>query len=93
METEAYEDRLSTFLKTQDYLGNIDLDAFRSARMRAELGITSLAVIMLVVNYMEANGMSNAEFNPDWVSRLDYIEGILSVFREIDLEKTKLLKE
>jgi len=46
-------------------------------------------VIMLVANYMEANDVSTAAFNPDWISRLDYVEGIVSVFREIDDEKTK----
>lgn len=54
-----------------------------------ELGITSLGIIMLVANYMEANGVPNAEFNPDWINDLETVDGILSVMRAIDLEKER----
>jgi hypothetical protein len=88
-DAELYMTHLYAFLKTQDYLGNIGIDALKAARKREELGISSLAVIMLVVNYMEANGVPNAEFNPDWINRLDDVDGIVSVFRQIDREKAQ----
>jgi len=87
-DTEGYAE-LCAFMKTQDYLGPIELDALKGAKKRDELGITSLGVIMLVANYMESIGVSNGEFNPDWIERLDDVAGIVSVLREIDREKSK----
>jgi hypothetical protein len=88
-QTEDYIPSLCAFLKTQDFLDDIDIDAVRAARSREDLGITSLGVIMLVANYMEAHGVANAEFNPDWITKLDSIDGIIAVFREIDHDKSK----
>ena len=81
--------RYCTFLRTQDHLHSIALDTLKSARKREELGISSLGVIMLVANYLASHGVPDAEFNPDWVPRLDDVAGILSVLREIDDQKAR----
>jgi acyl carrier protein len=86
---EAYLSRIRDFMNGQDYLQPLDVDSITLVKRREELGITSLAVIMLVANYMEKNGVSGSDFKPEWVSRLDEIAGIISVFREIDAEATK----
>ena len=89
-EREAYLAKLCAFLKTQDYVQNeIGIETLRAASRRDEIGITSLGVIMLVANYMEQSGIPNAEFNPDWIEHFDYVDGIVSALREIDLEKAK----
>ncbi len=74
---------LCRFINAQDHLANVRLEDLEGASRREQLGITSLGVIMLVANYMEAHGVSHAGFNPDWVNKLDSIEGIISVFRDI----------
>ena len=85
---EDYTTKLHAFLKTQEFVQHtIGLDALRAARRRDELGITSLGIIMLVANYMEVNGVPNAEFQPDWINEFETVSGILSIMRAIDLEK------
>lgn len=91
-DAEHYIATVCDFINTQDYLDNISIDALRGANSTVNLGITSLGVIMLVANYLESNGVSQ-EFNPDWVGKLDSVEGIVSVFREIDIGKAKMLTE
>ena len=87
---EDYAIKLHAFLRTQDFVPQeIELDTVRTARKRDELGITSLGIIMLVANYMEAQGVPNAEFNPDWINDFETVDGILSVMRAIDLENEK----
>lgn len=82
----AHEDyvRFCSFLGTQEHLERIELDALKAASTRDQLGITSLGVILLIANYMEASGVPNDDFDPDWIGRLDDVEGIFSVLREID---------
>jgi hypothetical protein len=91
-DAEHYMVAVCDFINTQEYLNNISIDTLREANSRTEIGITSLEVIMLVVNYLEARGFYQ-EFNPDWVSSLDSIQGIISVFREIDIGKAEMLTE
>jgi hypothetical protein len=91
-DTEHYMATICDFINTQGHLESISIDALRGANSTAELGITSLGAILLVANYLESNGVSQ-EFNPDWVTKLDSVEGIVSVFREIDLGKAKMLTE
>jgi hypothetical protein len=89
-EREEYLTKLCAFLKTQDYVqSEIGIEALRAARRRDEIGITSLGVIMLVANYMEQSGIPNVEFNPDWIEHFDYVDGIVSTLREIDLAKAQ----
>jgi hypothetical protein len=65
---------------------NVPFDQLKAAKRREELGITSLGVIMLVAAYMEAKGVPQVGFRPEWVPRLDSIEGLMSVFGDIRRE-------
>jgi hypothetical protein len=82
---DTVEDRrhLAEFLATQSGLEAITVDQVEGARTRQDLGITSLQVILVMVNYLAAVNNELA-FRPEWVSRLDEIDGIASVMREID---------
>lgn len=81
--------RICTFFGTQEHIPGVDVATLRAASRREELGITSLGVILLVANYMEAHGGADAEFDPDWIPRLDDMQGIFSVLREIDEQKAR----
>jgi hypothetical protein len=83
--TDDYLGEFCAFLQTQDYLGPIAVEELRRAQTRDDLGFTSLAVIMLVVNFMEARGVPTDEFDSEWVGRLESVEGIISVLRDIGL--------
>lgn len=48
---------------------------------RKELGIGSLDVIMLILKYI---GDRQVELRPEWVSELETVAGICTVFRRID---------
>lgn len=76
-----YLSKLARFLRGQG-LTNLDVEALAGARTRSDLGITSLHVILLMVQYSESAG--DVTFRPEWVSRLEDVEGIVSVMREID---------
>lgn len=77
-------ERLCAFLSEQGLGKGADVAQYRQTRSRADLGISSLEVIVLVANYMGLRGVDTAGFKPEWVSQLDDIAGILSVMREID---------
>lgn len=76
--------RLHTLAGAQGFAADVDLDRFRAAERRADIGLGSLEVIMLIANYMTERGLDTANFSPDWVVRLDRITGIVAVLHDID---------
>jgi hypothetical protein len=54
------------------------------SKTRAELGISSLNMIILIANYVEEKTGGSLSLEPEWVPLLDEVEGILSVISEID---------
>jgi hypothetical protein len=76
--------RFYAFLVGQGFGDRVDGAAARAARGRNDLGITSLEIIMLIANYMSARGVDTDGFQPEWVSRLDDVEGIVWVMAQID---------
>jgi len=52
-----------------------------SARTRAELGISSLDIIILMSGFMQRYGV--ADFRPEWVPMLESMDGICEVMEEI----------
>ena len=76
-----YLAKLARFLGRQG-LTHLDVEALSSARTRSDLGIASLQIILLMVQYGEAAG--DVTFKPEWVARVEEVEGIVSVMREID---------
>lgn len=71
------------FARAQDQTLDLTYDDVAHSSTRAELGISSLSMLILVANYIEANG-NRAALIPEWVPMLDEVEGILSVFSQID---------
>ncbi|MCD0453402.1 hypothetical protein LO762_30100 [Actinocorallia sp. API 0066] len=83
LETGTPLKRFADFLRTQpETAGLTDADV-AAATTRQELGIGSLAIILLVNNYIVAHA-PGVMIKPEWVSRLNDIEGILAVLAEID---------
>jgi len=74
---------LADFLATQPGFETITAEQVAAARTRDDLGLNSLQVILIMVNYLAATGGEHA-FQPDWVARLEDVDGIASVMRDID---------
>jgi hypothetical protein len=82
--TDEYLARLVTFLGSQELTRGVDPAAVVSGARRDDLGISSLNIIMLVMAYLKKNGAPGLKFSPKWVPRLEDVDGIVSVLREID---------
>lgn len=76
--------RLVEFINEQKYLPPTDLAALKAADRTNDVGITSLGAIGLVVAYLKRCGLDDASFNPDWLPDLEFLDGVLRVFKEID---------
>ena len=59
-------------------------DLLLTAKSRAEIALTSLDVIVLMVKYMENLGLDPSEFSPDWVELLETVSGIIHVMKLIE---------
>lgn len=83
---ETYLRKLADFARTQPATGELSYQDFAQATTRMELGISSLNVIMLIVGYVNANAPGVA-IRPEWVARLETIDGIASVIGEIEEQR------
>jgi hypothetical protein len=81
---DEYLAKLIDFLGSQDLTKGVDPAAVVSGARRDDLGISSLNIIMLVMAYLKKNGAPGLKFSPKWVPRLEDVDGIVSVLREID---------
>lgn len=82
-DTDEYRHKLAGFLTAQGLVGEVTYEQVASARSRADLGLTSLHVILVMANYTSEHAPDVA-FRPEWVARLEDVEGIVAVMREID---------
>lgn len=75
---------LETFadLAGQCGAGTLTADDIARARTRDDLGITSLQMILVMATYCGMRG--DVEFRPEWVERIEEIDGVVEVMREID---------
>ena len=80
--------KLAEFLATQPMTGDITHEQVARAQSRDELGITSLNMIMILLNYIHEYTNDTVTLRPEWVSRLGDIDGIVSVLHEIDAAVT-----
>ncbi|NUT02810.1 MAG: hypothetical protein HOV76_04975 [Hamadaea sp.] len=81
------DDRLRNFvdfLGTQPTAPDLTYDEVAQSRSRAELGISSLNILILVNSYIEEKANGRIALRPEWVPMLEDIDGILSVIEEID---------
>ncbi len=79
-----YRVRIREFINTRDYIEPVEHDKMNNASHRDDIGLSSLSVIMLVADFMKDQGVEGQSFQTDWVFKLDQIDGICSVFQEIE---------
>jgi len=84
MDTDGYRHRFAEFLATQPLGAELSYEQVVRAQTRQELGITSLNMIVLLLNYIKKYAGGTVTLRPEWVLRLNDIDGITSVLRDID---------
>lgn len=84
MATDDYRQRLAEILATQPFGDGLTYEQVVRARSRQELGISSLNMIIVLMNYIKKYTDGTITVRPEWVPRLNDIDGIVSVLREID---------
>lgn len=84
MTTSDRRQHLAEFLATQPVAAGVDPGQVMTAETRDELGISSLNMILVLVNYIKERADGSIEIRPEWVSCLDEVDGILTVIDEID---------
>ncbi len=72
------------FAQVQGLAPDLTYGDVAQSKTRAELGISSLNMIILIANYVEEKTGGRLSLEPEWVPQLDVVEGILSVISEID---------
>jgi hypothetical protein len=82
--TEDYVAKFVDCVHSQGLGLDLSVDDVKPDMRRAELGISSLEVIVVVAAYIAAGPDSSLQVAPEWVPRLDDVAGILSVLEEID---------
>jgi hypothetical protein len=83
-EPDEYVQKFVDFVNTQNVTGELRMADVAQTRSREELGISSLNIILIVANYIKQSANGGLAFRPEWVARLDDVDGIVSVLREID---------
>ncbi|MEU8507387.1 hypothetical protein AB0C40_22190 [Streptomyces brevispora] len=84
MSTDDYRRKFADFLAKQSMTSAVSYEQVARAKTRDELGISSLNMVLVLVNYIDEYTDNTVTMRPEWVSRLGDIDGILSVLREID---------
>ncbi|BCB89216.1 hypothetical protein [Phytohabitans suffuscus] len=84
MGADDYRRKLADFLATQPMTKDVSYEQVVQARSREELGISSLSMILVLLNYISEYTNDTVTLRPEWVPRLVDIDGIVSVLREID---------
>jgi hypothetical protein len=84
MAADDYRRKFADFLATQPMTKELTYEQVVLAQSRQELGISSLNMILLLVNYINEYTHDTVALRPEWVSRLGDVDGIVSVLREID---------
>jgi hypothetical protein len=84
MGADDYRRTFAEFLATQPMTSEVTYEQVATARTREDLGISSLNMILVLVNYLKERTNDTVALRPEWVSRLTDMDGIVSVLREID---------
>ncbi|WP_329612697.1 hypothetical protein OG244_04810 [Streptomyces brevispora] len=84
MSTDDYRRKFADFLAKQSMTSAVSYEQVARAKTRDELGISSLNMVLVLVNYIDEYTDNTVTMRPEWVSRLGDIDGILAVLREID---------
>jgi len=84
MDADDYRHKFAEFLATQPAGGDLAYEQIVRAQSCEELGISSLNVIMVLLSYIKKYTNGTVTLRPEWVLRLNDVDGIVSVLREID---------
>ena len=84
MATDDHRQRFAEILATQPVGDGLTYEQVVRAQSRQELGISSLNMIIVLMNYIKKYTDGTITVRPEWVPRLNDIDGIVSVLREID---------
>jgi hypothetical protein len=84
MAADDYRHKFAEFLATQPTGAGLTYEQIVRARSRQELGISSLNMIVVLMNYIKKYTNGGVTIRPEWVPRLNDIDDIASVLREID---------
>ena len=84
MDADDYRHKFAEFLATQPMGGDLGYEQIVRAQSREELGISSLNMIIVLMNYIKKYTSGTVTIRPEWVLRLNDVDGIVSVLREID---------
>jgi len=84
MGADDYRHKFAEFLATQPMGGDLTYEQIVRAQSREELGISSLNMIIVLLNYIKEYANGTVTVRPEWVPQLNDVDGIVSVLREID---------
>ena len=84
MDADDYRHKFAEFLATQPIGGDLSHEQVVRAQSREELGISSLSMIVVLLNYIKKYTNGTVTLRPEWVPRLNDVDGIVSVLRDID---------
>lgn len=84
---DGYRLKLAEFLATQPVAKDVTAEQVLGARTRDELGISSLNMIVVMLNYIKEHTNDTVTLRPEWVPRMVDVDGIVAVLREIDASK------
>jgi hypothetical protein len=84
MSAEEYRRKFAEFLALQPGMTDLTAEQITQAQTREELGISSLNMILVLMNYIDKYADGKVAIRPEWVSSLDNVDGITSVLHEID---------
>ncbi|MFD2467882.1 hypothetical protein [Amycolatopsis silviterrae] len=84
MDADGYRHKFAEFLTTQPAGADLTYEQIVGAQTRQELGLSSLTTIVVLMNYIKKYTNGGVTVRPEWVPRLNDVDGIASVLREID---------
>ncbi|MFY1652841.1 hypothetical protein ACN27J_18360 [Solwaraspora sp. WMMB762] len=84
---DGYRLKFAEFLATQPVAKDVTAEQVLRAQTRDELGISSLNMIVVILNYIKEHTNDTVTLRPEWVPRMVDVDGIVAVLREIDASK------
>jgi hypothetical protein len=83
-DSDSYLRKFVDFATDQGMVSGLGYGDVGLTTRREELGISSLNIILLVANYMKERVSGDLDFKPEWVAKLNQVDGIIAVLQEID---------
>jgi hypothetical protein len=84
MENDDYRNRFAEFLAAQPFGSDLSYEQIVGAETPQDLGISSLNMIIVLMDYIKKYTNGSVTVTPEWVLQLTDMDGVISVLREID---------